>query len=118
MNKYGKITSVELRTKEIGTKEGTTQARYGFANFETIQEANEAYNKLKTDPDMLKLINKSIFNSNEFVFFHTPKEIREKEMAMAQKRKQQQLSSIDTSSDLFKQFMEFMKNSQGGYQPG
>lgn len=115
-SRYGKITSTLLRDKIVQTKDATAPAKYGYINFETPQEAANAYQNAKTDPEVLKLLNNTIPNYREFLFYHVQKDDRKKQLQHFQ-HKQNKLDMRDPETmKLFMDYMKKMIGNKGGPQ--
>lgn len=119
-SKFGKITSCRLKEKNVKSSGGDCVAKFGYINFEKPEEAQEAYTKAKKDPEVQKLLNTSIPNYNEFIFYHQAKNEREKFLATSKKEPTLPVNFKD-NQEMMKQFMEFvekqMKSGGGKYMP-
>lgn len=76
-------------------------------------EADEAFNKGKTDPDVLALLDTSISSNKDFLFYHQQKDARAKLLEQASQKKS---ANKPSETELFKmmktnpQMMELMMN--------
>jgi len=112
--KYGKVTSVCIKVHEPKNTTGTAtpadkqlvKLRFGFINFNTAEEAKNAFTECKKDPAVLSCIDQNLnTRGTEFIYYAQTKTVRQQYLRMQKKN----LKTFKLIQDNVLQYYQLMK---------
>lgn len=112
--KYGKVTSVCIKTHEPKNTPGivpssekpAVKLKFGFVNFSSAEEAKTAFTECKKDPNVLCLLDQSLLSrGGEFVYYAQSKTVRQQYLRMQKKN----LKTFKIIQDNVLQYYQLMK---------